>query len=235
MSKGEREPVHVAAGAADSATSNFRFVGGSLALDFVNTVNWTERGLERELLTGYEALVEWGVLAGVLPGESGERLRKGARLDPEGAARALARAYELRELLQRLFAAVAEGPVSELEVLDRFDGALAEARARRYLVPVAAGSEARGLEWRWRGLGEDLGSILWPVLEMAAELLVSPEVARLHLCAGEDCGWFFVDRSRNGLRRWCEMRTCGSVVKARRYYRRTRGKRVGGQREDDGG
>ena len=35
---------------------------------------------------------------------------------------------------------------------------------------------------------------------------------------GADCGWMFVDRSRNRLRRWCQMETCGTMEKTRRRY-----------------
>jgi predicted RNA-binding Zn ribbon-like protein len=33
----------------------------------------------------------------------------------------------------------------------------------------------------------------------------------------------YVDRSRNGLRRWCQTEVCGARAKARRYYARKRG------------
>ncbi len=36
------------------------------------------------------------------------------------------------------------------------------------------------------------------------------------MSGGDDCGWMYVDRSRNGLRRWCQMRTCGTREKSRR-------------------
>jgi predicted RNA-binding Zn ribbon-like protein len=52
----------------------------------------------------------------------------------------------------------------------------------------------------------------------AARLLTSAEVARVRTCANEDWGWLFVDRSRRGNRRWCDMGECGSRDKARRYY-----------------
>jgi predicted RNA-binding Zn ribbon-like protein len=32
----------------------------------------------------------------------------------------------------------------------------------------------------------------------------------------------YVDRSRNGLRRWCQMETCGTREKSRRRYQRLR-------------
>ena len=39
--------------------------------------------------------------------------------------------------------------------------------------------------------------------------------ARVKQCA--NCNWLFVDRSRNGSRRWCSMDECGVHVKMRRY------------------
>jgi len=42
----------------------------------------------------------------------------------------------------------------------------------------------------------------------------------LRACANPNCRWIFRDGSRNGSRRWCEMRTCGSRMKMRRYRRR---------------
>jgi predicted RNA-binding Zn ribbon-like protein len=38
----------------------------------------------------------------------------------------------------------------------------------------------------------------------------------VRVCDGDDCGWMYVDRSRNGFRRWCQMRTCGTREKTRR-------------------
>jgi predicted RNA-binding Zn ribbon-like protein len=41
-------------------------------------------------------------------------------------------------------------------------------------------------------------------------------------CAGEGCGWLFLDTSRNHLRRWCTMDECGNRAKMRRRYERVR-------------
>ncbi|MBL8582674.1 MAG: CGNR zinc finger domain-containing protein [Rhizobiaceae bacterium] len=51
-------------------------------------------------------------------------------------------------------------------------------------------------------------------------LLCAPEARRLRICG--NCGWLFVDRSRNGSRLWCDMAVCGNRQKARRHYRRHR-------------
>jgi predicted RNA-binding Zn ribbon-like protein len=74
------------------------------------------------------------------------------------------------------------------------------------------------------GQEEILDSIVWPVLWSAASLIVSDEASRIRICGGPDCGWMYVDRSRNKLRRWCQMETCGTREKSRRRYRRMRSK-----------
>jgi predicted RNA-binding Zn ribbon-like protein len=82
----------------------------------------------------------------------------------------------------------------------------------------------RPLKLGWVGQEENLDSIIWPVLWSAASLIVSGEVPQIRICGGPDCGWMYVDRSRNKLRRWCQMETCGTREKSRRRYRRMRSK-----------
>ena len=63
----------------------------------------------------------------------------------------------------------------------------------------------------------------------AADLLTAPERSRVRLCeatALDGCGWLFLDTSRNGTRRWCEMASCGNRYKARRHYARVRAARA---------
>jgi predicted RNA-binding Zn ribbon-like protein len=43
----------------------------------------------------------------------------------------------------------------------------------------------------------------------------------LRVCAADDCGVRFVDRSPARNRQWCSMRRCGNRTKARRHYART--------------
>jgi len=45
---------------------------------------------------------------------------------------------------------------------------------------------------------------------------------RLRRCENAECGWLFIDRSRNRSRQWCDMGTCGSRAKMARYRRRRR-------------
>ena len=82
-----------------------------------------------------------------------------------------------------------------------------------------------GLRWEWRGAAARLESPLWPVARAAAALLTSPELARLRQCGGDDCGWLFLDGSRNHSRQWCTMEDCGNLSKVRRFRERHSGAR----------
>jgi predicted RNA-binding Zn ribbon-like protein len=45
-----------------------------------------------------------------------------------------------------------------------------------------------------------------------------PDPERMKICG--NCGWLFIDRSKNRSRAWCDMAVCGNRTKANRHYRR---------------
>jgi len=47
----------------------------------------------------------------------------------------------------------------------------------------------------------------------AIELLHADPGSRLKQCPGEHCGWFFIDTTKRGNRRWCSMSDCGQEAK----------------------
>jgi predicted RNA-binding Zn ribbon-like protein len=92
---------------------------------------------------------------------------------------------------------------------------LVACRSRERLI-----ARREGLRWEWHDAARHLESPLWPVARAAAALLTSPELARLRQCGGDDCGWLFLDRSRNRSRQWCTMEDCGNLSKVRRFRER---------------
>jgi predicted RNA-binding Zn ribbon-like protein len=77
-----------------------------------------------------------------------------------------------------------------------------------------------GFDWFCCPGVNGLESILHPIVKSAADLLVSTQLQRLRVCADPECGWLFLDCSRNHSRRWCSMESCGNRAKARRFYQR---------------
>jgi predicted RNA-binding Zn ribbon-like protein len=197
-----------------------KYVGGDPSVDLVNTVDWLHDGLDHDRIPDYGRLTEWAQGAGVITPATGERLRRVAAAHPRQAASAVTASASLRWLLQRLFTDVANGE-SISAALDEFNELLTDTLRRMRIAAVPR----RGLTIAWDGMGEDLQSPLWPVIWSAAQLLTSDESRNLHICAAPDCGWMYVDRSRNGMRRWCQMETCGTRAKGRRRARRERQER----------
>ncbi len=211
-------------------------LGGRLCLDFVNTVESRSdlvtgeppKGY-KEYLMNYEDLVHWGGHVQLLSAEQQTALLQAAARMPEAAHSCFERAIAFRETLCRVFSAIASGGAPAAADLEAVQSAYMETMAQGQL---AAATDGAGLAWRWQPPEDSLDQVLWPVVRSAVELLTAPEVARVKVCPGVgDCGWLFLDTSKNGRRRWCSMESCGSRVKMRRYYARTHT----GQAEDSGG
>jgi predicted RNA-binding Zn ribbon-like protein len=195
----------------------FSYVAGDPALDLVNTVDWTSRGPNEDRLSDYDRLTRWAEGAGLLLPRLGSQFRALAAARPRDADVALGDARQLRWVLRQIFSAVASGaPVAKLPALGELNASLRNALGQLQLVSAAQGTAGRAMQWSWRDAGDRLDSIIWPVVRSAADLLVSDEADRIRECGGPECGWMYVDRSRNGLRRWCEMETCGTREKSRR-------------------
>ena len=58
----------------------------------------------------------------------------------------------------------------------------------------------------------------------ATRLLIDGPLDRLKACDG--CNYLFIDESKNRSRRWCDMTTCGTAEKMRRYVARRAAKRA---------
>jgi predicted RNA-binding Zn ribbon-like protein len=193
---------------------SFDLSSGALCLDFTNT--WGDRAREEtDALLSYGALLTFASQAGLVSLEERARLEALARQDPVREAAVFSRAREMRERIYGIFAAVAATHALSAEVLAPFNELLPPALARLQVAP--GGDRPR---WGWAGVIDHLESPLWPVVHSAAELLVSPNRERVRECGGNACTWLFLDHSRNQMRRWCSMKTCGNRAKARRHYRR---------------
>lgn len=190
----------------------FKYVGGDPAIDLVNTVDWTRQGLRDERLGDYQRLTRWAEGSGVVSPQLAAKLRRKAAGFPNEAGTVYRAALRAREIIRRLLVELAQGSASAGAVGD-FNRILAPALQH---LRVRALATAPRLQLGWEDEDNRLDSVLWPVLWSAASLISSEEASRIRVCGGEDCGWMYVDRSRNGLRRWCQMESCGTREKTRR-------------------
>ena len=177
------------------------FVAGDVALDFVNTAE--ERGHPEAgdaLLTPADLRL-WGQRYGLLA----RSVRMGADAPDE-----LTRAREARELIYELLFAQVHGQRPAKSQLAR----LAELAADAY---HAADLQIEGdgaVRWHWSP--SDLATVRHAAVTAAVQLLNHAPSARLKQCPGHHCGWFFLDVTKRGNRRWCQMRECGQEAKDER-------------------
>ncbi|MHB1508332.1 MAG: CGNR zinc finger domain-containing protein [Acidimicrobiales bacterium] len=183
----------------------WELIGGHFVLDFVNTVDDRLDSRPTELLNHPSDLASWGVAAGLLPATP--RLGAGAHEELTGTA-------ALRgHLISLLDAAV------DLRAPARGDlQALSREAADAYNVAALAYEGGR-LCWRWDGT--ELSTIRHRIATSTVDLLASQSAERIGRCPGPGCGWFFLDTTKRGNRRWCSMSDCGQESKsARRRSRR---------------
>ena len=196
----------------------FDLSGGALCLDFANTVSHRHLPQRRaEHLGGYADLVAFAEQSDLLSPKLAANLRARASRNHAEALSAFGKSIVLREVLYRAFCAIAAGKHARPEDVQQInDFALAALKHRKL---TRTNGDYR---WEWpSSKGDLLDRILWPIAESAADLLTSKDRAAIRECGAPDCEWLFLDQSRNGSRRWCDMKSCGNRQKARRHYQRT--------------
>lgn len=163
----------------------------------------------RELLPAYAELLRFCRQAGVLTHAEAARLNA----VPAAAQKsALREAIELRELLAR----VCYGWLEEKSPAAEDRRALRHWAARCMQHRELRWRSGR-LAWEWTPFHGEAETPVLLLAQAAVDLLTAGEPPRLHACASGTCRWLFLDTSRNGTRRWCDMKICGNREKARRY------------------
>jgi len=192
----------------------FHTGAGALCLDFANTLSWRRSATPIERLQTHADLSSWARQLGLVSRRDELRLRRAAAVHPRRARQLLAQARALRETIFAIFAAISEGHAPDDRDVRSLEG---------WLKLAVAGSRLDAADGPYRWLpaaGARMAPVLWRVALSAGELLGSDRSARIGQCAGRDCRWLWLDRTRNQSRRWCDMAVCGNRAKAQRYAAR---------------
>src|SRR5262249_30491516 len=161
-------------------------------------------------------VVAWARHAGIV-GEEGARALGRQIARPRVAADLVRRTRELRDLLYAVGTALAAGTPPRPDLLDRLAGIHARVLAHARLEPTGA-----GFAWRWDPARAPVEAVVGPIALSAAEVVTHAARTRIKQCAGEHCGWLFLDGTKNNRRRWCEMEVCGNRAKQKRLRDRSR-------------
>jgi predicted RNA-binding Zn ribbon-like protein len=126
----------------------------------------------------------------------------------------LARGRELRAAIRTAVSARKSGLPVVIDALNE--------HLKAYLTaPQLLYSARGGLVLSREARGDAVASLLGPVAEAAASLLVEGDFSLVRQCEHPDCILWFYDRTKSHKRRWCSMAVCGNRHKATRFRERT--------------
>jgi len=191
---------------------------GPLAIELTRTRGWQARDRSDDELEDWADVVRWAKRVGAIePAAARAAVLAGLRR-PAVSRRALQRLRRFRVATYRVLVAQAGGHAAERSDVAQVNDVWRSLSPWRQL-RQRAGEYA----WEWStGAARQADYVLWQCALSLGALLTGESARRIRLCSSHDCGWLFLDESRNGSRRWCSMEGCGNVEKARRYRRRAR-------------
>lgn len=172
-------------------------IGGHLAVDLVNTVAWRlDPGRTVDRFADLSNVERW-LLA---TGESADRAVVTRRLRDDLVA--------ARDIAYDVLAPLAVGDRPDRAAIDSLHDLIAG-------VVRSASVEVSPFGWRAGEPADAVRLAVWRLFE-------DEDLGRLRQCGDDSCGWLFLDRTKNGSRRWCSSADCGNRARARRHYRRAR-------------
>jgi predicted RNA-binding Zn ribbon-like protein len=190
-----------------------RLDGGILCFDFANTVPDRVDGPNRDNLKNYEDLIYWAKKAKILDSTSFAALEKVGEVNDKKTKSFFSEALDLRSLIYSIFL-----PVSRHQKVKPADLETFNKLTTRYFSFLEISIQKDRFVEQWNFSSDHFYSVTGPIIKSAYELLLSDKLERVKECP--NCGWLFLDTTKNGRRRWCSMEDCGSNVKALEYYYR---------------
>jgi predicted RNA-binding Zn ribbon-like protein len=173
-----------------------------LALDLLNT-EARDGGAAVDFWHGGDDVLHWLARQGIIPAP-------GAEVD--GCA-LLARAKALRALARELIALRKAGKVGDVTALNTY--------LHAHLGAPHVELDGNGQPVLRRvPRGDTVASLLGPVAEAVAQLLVDGDFNLVRQCEHPECVLWFYDRTKAHKRRWCSMALCGNRYKAAQFRKK---------------
>ena len=203
---------------------NWKFIGGRLCLDFVNSVggrteqdniNFPENIILKDKLENFNDLAAWSKETGIISDSDRKKLIDLNALKAKETDSVFKKAIELREALFRILYNVINDKEPEESMIQILNREYSTANEKRKLIYLN-----HKFEWQFPKDPLEPDYIIWIIAESAAELLSSDLLSRIKMCRGENCGWLFLDNSKNKSRQWCDMKDCGNLAKVRRFRKK---------------
>lgn len=194
--------------------ANLQLDGGCPVFDFTNTISNRNDPDYFDYLATYDDFIQWTDKIGLLPKGKIHAIDAFSKNHVRKSAHTLRQVVEVREIIFNLFSSLAQHQKIDKETLNAFNDFLSEALSNMRI-------EVRRTEVTTSFSISDktiLKEPLYYLTKNAFDILSTCSFERIKECP--TCKWLFIDTTKNGKRRWCNMQVCGSNDKAKRYYHR---------------
>jgi predicted RNA-binding Zn ribbon-like protein len=187
-----------------------------LFVEFANTLEF-DRGEPSDSLVDINALLDWLRDHDLISERA--RATEASRLhhDAGEASRRMERFRHLRTVLHAIAGRVSAGERPTAGQVRDLNHIL---RHGLHYHQLRFGGD--GARYDFAQVGDRLDQARATIASSLAHFLADGAPDRLRVCANEGCRYLFVDRSRTGRRRWCDMRTCGNQAKVARHRARAK-------------
>lgn len=190
----------------DGSLVDAPMLGDHLAMDLLNT-EARNSGEVIEYWNSGDDVLKWLKRYGVVPASGGKAV---------DLAELLAQGMALRTLARRLIVQRKKDEPGDISDLNEYLHAYLSA-------PHLERDREGNLMLTRSARGEAIASLLGPVAEAVAQLLVEGNFTLVKQCEHPDCILWFYDRTKAHKRRWCSMASCGNRYKAAQFRKRSSG------------
>lgn len=194
--------------------ANLQLDGGCPVFDFTNTISNRNDPDYFDYLATYDDFIQWTDKIGLLPKGRIHVIDAFSKKHARKSVDTLRQVIEVREVVFNLFSSMAQHQKVSKETLSTFNEFLSEALSNMCL-EIGRTQVITSFNVSEKAL---LKEPLYLLIKNAFDILSTQSFERIKECP--TCKWLFLDTTKNGKRRWCNMQVCGSNDKAKRYYHR---------------
>jgi predicted RNA-binding Zn ribbon-like protein len=186
--------------------------GDVAVLRFVNTLHQRATEKKKEYLKNYDSFLDWALDAELVEERTYKSLCAESYCYFYEAGEVFKQAINFRECLNHLVLSLIAGVPPGAGPVNTFNQFYTEVKAHR-----SFNMNGYGMLEIWVDTDEKIAYPLWKIIKMSKDFLSTVDGKYIKQC---QCGNVFLDRSKNGKRRWCNGETCGSAYWSKQYYGR---------------
>ncbi|MCR8558528.1 CGNR zinc finger domain-containing protein [Mucilaginibacter sp. BJC16-A38] len=190
----------------------FPMDGDIPVLQFINTIHRSDTDGRRDYLETYDDFLDWAYDAKVVEEAEYNNLCFESYCYFPEAEKVFEKVIDARNCINDLVVSLSEGVAPYPGTITNFNTHFEEVKKR-----IVLNMNGYGMLEVWVGTKDQLAFPLWRLIKSAQNFLMTMDGQFIKKCK---CGNLFIDRSKNGKRRWCNPATCGSAYWSKEYYRR---------------